>query len=122
MRTMIATLAGLVALTSVSVQAAPLAPAKAIPVQFGAGTLNRAGPSMLRVGFTSRSLAGPLGFSALGRLLPAVVISAGSCTRAYRMDPAERSDLALYRRLGGRIRARVSERGERHHKRQCSQA
>ena len=37
MRTMIATLAGLVALTSVSVQAAPLAPAKAIPVQFGAG-------------------------------------------------------------------------------------
>ena len=37
MRTMIATLAGLVALTSVSAQAVPLAPAKAIPVQFGAG-------------------------------------------------------------------------------------
>ena len=36
MRTMIATLAGLVALTSVSAQAVPLAPAKAIPLQFGA--------------------------------------------------------------------------------------
>jgi hypothetical protein len=35
MRTMIATLAGLVALTSVSAQAVPLAPTKAIPVQFG---------------------------------------------------------------------------------------
>ena len=36
MRTMIATLAGLVALTSVSAQAVPLAPAKVIPLQFGA--------------------------------------------------------------------------------------
>jgi hypothetical protein len=38
MRAMIATLAGLVALTSVSAQAVPLAPAKAFPVQFGAGS------------------------------------------------------------------------------------
>ena len=36
MRTMIATLAGLVALTSVSAQAVPLAPAKAIPLQLAA--------------------------------------------------------------------------------------
>jgi hypothetical protein len=37
MRTMIATLAGLIALATVSAQAVPLAPARAIPVQFGAG-------------------------------------------------------------------------------------
>ena len=36
MRTMIAALAGLVALTTVSVQAAPLAPAKANPAEVGA--------------------------------------------------------------------------------------
>ena len=36
MRTMIAALAGLVALTTVSVQAAPLAPAKASPAEVGA--------------------------------------------------------------------------------------
>ena len=37
MRTMIATLAGLVALAAVSVQAAPLAPAEALPVEVGSG-------------------------------------------------------------------------------------
>ena len=39
MRSMIATLPGLVALTSVSAQAAPLPPAKATPVELGAAPL-----------------------------------------------------------------------------------
>jgi hypothetical protein len=61
MRTMIATLAGLVALTSGSAQAVPLAPAKAIPVQFGASPSIEPARQRCGLGLASGSLAGPLG-------------------------------------------------------------
>jgi hypothetical protein len=127
MRTMIATLAGLVALTNVSAQAVPLAPAKAIPVQFGARPSIELARQGLRLGLASRSLAGPLGLVALGRLLPELVSSPGGCDRASRVDNAERADLAHYRglrsrRLGGRVWPRVSSRRVRHDQRRRREA
>jgi hypothetical protein len=95
MRTMIATLAGLVALTSVSAQAVPLAPAKAIPAPIWSQPLNRAGPARLRLGLASRRVARPLGLLALGRLLPELVISAGRCDPAHSVDDINWSDVAL---------------------------
>jgi hypothetical protein len=70
MCTMIATLAGLVSLTAVSAQAAPLASAKTIPVELGAG------PSieLARQGCGWGWHRGHwLGLLALGSLLPELV-------------------------------------------------
>ena len=86
----------------------------------------RAGAPRLRVGLASRRVAGPLGLLALGPLRPELVTSPARCDRAHSVDPAKWTDLALYRglrrRLGGRVRPRIPERGERRDQRQHSQA
>jgi hypothetical protein len=102
-------------------------PGQGNPGPIRSPSLNRAGPSRLRLGLASRSLAGPLGLVALGRLLPELVSSPGGCDRASRVDNAERADLAHYRglrsrRLGGRVWPRVSSRRVRHDQRRRREA
>jgi hypothetical protein len=101
MRAMIATLAGLLALTTVSVQAAPLAPVKVSRVEIATAPPIELARQGCGWGWHRGLWRDRWGYLALGPLLPALV-TAARCHRAYSVDDAKRPDLAFHSGLRSR--------------------
>jgi hypothetical protein len=98
MRITIATLASMMVLAAVSVQAAPLPLAKATLVELGTAPPIELVPPRMRLGRASQSLARPLGLLALGSLRPELVTSAARSAGmawGYRRGVKSRSTAAL---------------------------
>lgn len=126
MHVIIATCAGLAALSAVSVQPASLVPSKAELSALGVAPPIELTAQGVRIRLSAHRLAGSVGLLALGALLSELVTSAGRCGCAHSMDHAEWSDLAIRRglrrrRRGDWVRPRVSQGDKGRHAQHQSQ-
>lgn len=126
MHVIIATCAGLAALSAVSVQPASLVPTKAELSALGVALRSSWRAQGVRIRLSAHRLTASVGLLALGALLSELVTSAGQCGCAHSMDHAEWSDLAIRRglrrrRLGDWVRPRVSQGDKGRHEQHQSQ-